>query len=70
MGGVPATLGGGVNRRLQIVVGTIAVVMFVGLGALMLSEERTGLGAVFLAVGVFRGGWLARQLIGGEEQPG
>lgn len=58
------------NQRLQMVVGTIAVLMFVGLGVLMLSEERTGLGAVFLAVGVFRGGWLARQFFGAEEQPG
>ena len=58
------------SQRIQVIVGTLAVVMFVGLGALMLSEGRTGLGSVFLAVGALRGGWLARQFFGGEEQPG
>ncbi len=57
------------SERLRILVGVLSTVMFLGLGGLMLSEERTGLGAVFLAIGLLRGSLLARQLFGNDETP-
>ena len=48
--------------RFKLLTGVMSTVTFLGLGALMLAEGRTGVGAVLLAIGAFRGAWLVREL--------
>lgn len=49
------------SRRLGLMIGILTTAVFLFLGVTMLGEGSGRLGAVLLALGVFRGGWVFRQ---------
>jgi hypothetical protein len=51
-----------VPSRVRVAVGVLSTVVFLGIGAILLSEGHTGVASVLLAIGAFRGAWLVREL--------
>lgn len=47
--------------RFRLLVGVMSTATFLGLGGMFLAAGRTGLGAVLLAIGAFRGAVVVRE---------
>lgn len=57
----PADVHGPVTHRVRLATGLVSTATFLVLGLWMLGEQHTGVAAVLLAIGAFRGAWLAKE---------